>query len=79
MYLQESILESRCFRIFASLFHDCKTDGINDDCMLLIRRQSYEGLALKQIHLEQITSLIRRCRRFFPSTAAVEIWNEFRY
>nr|PNR33085.1 hypothetical protein PHYPA_025028 [Physcomitrium patens] len=42
------------------------------------RRQSYEGLALKQIHLEQITSLIRRCRRFFPSTAAVEIWNEFR-
>jgi hypothetical protein len=43
------------------------------------RRQSYEGLALKQIHLEQITSLIRRCRRFFPSTAAVEIWNEFRY
>jgi proteasome activator subunit 4 len=42
------------------------------------RRQSYEGLALKQIHLEQITSLVRRCRRFFPSDAAVEIWNEFR-
>lgn len=52
---------------------------INVDCMLSYRRQSYEGLALKQIHLEQVTSLVRRCRRFFPSTAAVEIWNEFRY
>jgi proteasome activator subunit 4 len=42
------------------------------------RRKSYEGLALNQIHLENMTSLVRLCRRFFPPTAAIEIWREFR-
>lgn len=42
------------------------------------RRHSYEGLALKQTHLELVTSLVRSCHRYFPTTAAAEIWAEFR-
>lgn len=53
--------------------------GIEHSCVFYHRRQNYDGLALKQIHLETLTTLVRHCRRFFPPTASVEIWNEFRY
>ncbi|CAM6088632.1 unnamed protein product [Calypogeia fissa] len=42
------------------------------------RRNSYEGLALKQYHLDTVSTLIRCSRRFFPDGSVAEIWNEFR-
>lgn len=43
------------------------------------RRYSYEGLKVKSQHLESLTAFVRCCRRYFPPTSAIEIWNEFRY
>ncbi|KAJ7527106.1 hypothetical protein O6H91_16G037100 [Diphasiastrum complanatum] len=42
------------------------------------RQHTYEGWALKKVHLETITSLVHHCRQFFPSSAAEEVWSEFR-
>ncbi|XP_043688244.1 proteasome activator subunit 4 [Telopea speciosissima] len=37
-----------------------------------------EGWRLRQRHFETVTSLVRTCRKFFPSGSAAEIWSEFR-
>ncbi|KAL8129180.1 hypothetical protein V2J09_018335 [Rumex salicifolius] len=36
-----------------------------------------EGWRIKHRHFETITSLVRSCRRFFPTGSAHEIWSEF--
>ncbi|KAK6149467.1 hypothetical protein DH2020_016992 [Rehmannia glutinosa] len=42
------------------------------------RNTGPEGWRLRQRHFETVTSLVRSCRRFFPSGSAFEIWSEFR-
>ncbi|XP_073279916.1 proteasome activator subunit 4-like isoform X2 [Primulina huaijiensis] len=42
------------------------------------RNAGPEGWRLRQRHFETVTSLVRSCRRFFPSGSALEIWSEFR-
>ncbi|PIN23826.1 hypothetical protein CDL12_03448 [Handroanthus impetiginosus] len=42
------------------------------------RNTGPEGWRLRQRHFETVTSLVRSCRRFFPSGSAIEIWSEFR-
>ncbi|RZC51061.1 hypothetical protein C5167_019488 [Papaver somniferum] len=42
------------------------------------RNTGPEGWRLRQRHFEAVTSLIRCCRKFFPSGSAAEIWSEFR-
>ncbi|KAG8385951.1 hypothetical protein BUALT_Bualt03G0098600 [Buddleja alternifolia] len=42
------------------------------------RNTGPEGWRLRQRHFEAVTSLVRSCRRFFPSGSALEIWSEFR-
>ncbi|KAL4185907.1 hypothetical protein AMTRI_Chr10g8130 [Amborella trichopoda] len=42
------------------------------------RNTGPEGWRLRQRHFETLTSLIRSCRKFFPSGSAAEIWSEFR-
>ncbi|XP_051128404.1 proteasome activator subunit 4 [Andrographis paniculata] len=42
------------------------------------RNTGPEGWRLRQGHFDTITSLVRSCRRFFPSGSASEIWSEFR-
>ncbi|KZV41974.1 proteasome activator subunit 4 [Dorcoceras hygrometricum] len=42
------------------------------------RNTGPEGWRLRQRHFETVTSLVRSCRRFFPSGSALEIWSEFR-
>ncbi|KAB1215010.1 Proteasome activator subunit 4 [Morella rubra] len=51
------------------------------DTLVLVhftRNTGPEGWRLRQRHFETITSLVRSCRRFFPSDSAFEIWSEFR-
>ncbi|XP_024522024.1 proteasome activator subunit 4 [Selaginella moellendorffii] len=51
------------------------------EMMLLIhfkRRFFFEGIALRQIHLESLVLLISNSRRFFRPGSASEIWAEFR-
>lgn len=43
------------------------------------RNTGPEGWRLRQRHFETVTSLVRSCRRFFPSGSASEIWSEFGY
>ncbi|EFJ06309.1 hypothetical protein SELMODRAFT_236562 [Selaginella moellendorffii] len=42
------------------------------------RRFFFEGIALRQIHLESLVLLISNSRRFFRPGSASEIWAEFR-
>ncbi|KAK9152276.1 hypothetical protein Syun_010585 [Stephania yunnanensis] len=42
------------------------------------RNTGPEGWRLRQRHFETVTSLIRSCRKFFPSGSASEVWSEFR-
>ncbi|XP_042519744.1 proteasome activator subunit 4 isoform X2 [Macadamia integrifolia] len=42
------------------------------------RNTGPEGWRLRQRHFETVTSLVRTCRKFFPSGSAAEIWSEFR-
>ncbi|KAJ7963489.1 proteasome activator subunit 4-like [Quillaja saponaria] len=42
------------------------------------RNTGPEGWRLRQRHFEAITSLVRSCRRFFPSGSAFGIWSEFK-
>lgn len=42
------------------------------------RNTGPEGWRIRQRHFETVTSLVRSCRRFFPSASAFEIWSEFR-
>ncbi|KAJ7961002.1 proteasome activator subunit 4-like [Quillaja saponaria] len=42
------------------------------------RNTGPEGWRLRQPHFETITSLVRSCRRFFPSGSASGIWSEFK-
>lgn len=46
---------------------------------LLHRNTGPEGWRLRQRHFEILTSLVRRCRKFFPAGSAFEIWSEFRW
>eukprot|EP00250_Pteridium_aquilinum_P007746 c17405_g1_i1 orf=311-5854(-) len=45
---------------------------------VFVRRNSFEGFGLQAAHVNSLSNIIRKCRRFFPKGSAAEIWAEFR-